>query len=285
MARKPTVQELRKLGLAHDKQIEKNGDEVVQALRQFFKNYIRDAQSLITDRANQADKLDLVTATAIAADLETLTRDAGLPAVLKKYQAALDASALKAIEYFEPFGFSLGIEEVDTDTLDKLANIQIDDLVREVDRKLVRPLQDAVINSTVGTASPDDAVAQIKDIINSEGILAKDGSEFADSQVETLVKDSQVRFYRDTKARQAEDLGMRIVVYEGPFDNKTRPACQALLTSGTHGVENMYYVEEFNTSISPDLVESPLIAGGGYNCRHIVNFLTLETAKAAGFEP
>ena len=283
--RKPTVQELRKLGLAHDKAIEAEGDDVIRELRRFFKNYIRDAEGLIATRAGGTSKLDLAVAAQIAADLEALTSDAGLPLVLDRYSQSLDASLLKAISYFEPMGFSIDVQAIDTDTIERLARIQIDDLIREVDRALVRPLQDAVINSTVGVDTPEAAVAQVKNIIDSEGVLTKDGNDFTDFQVETLVRDSQVRFYRDSKARQAENLGLQVVVYEGPFDNKTRPACQALLTSGTHGPENMYYIEEFTTSLHEDLVEPPLIAGGGYNCRHVVNYLTLETAIEAGFNP
>lgn len=283
--RKPTITELRRLGLAHDRAIEGEGDEVVRELRRFFRNYIRDAESLIGERASKVSKFDLRIAAQLAADLESLTSDAGLPLVLERYQASLDASVVKALDYFEPFGFSTNIESIDTDTIDRLARIQIDDLVREVDRRLVRPLQDAVINSTVGVDSPEAAVAQVKNIIESDGVLTKNGKDFTDAQVETLVRDSQVRFYRDSKARQAENLGLQVVVYEGPFDNKTRPACRALLTSGTHGPENMYYVEEFTTSLHEDLVEPPIIAGGGYNCRHVVNYLTLETAVEAGFNP
>jgi hypothetical protein len=191
----------------------------------------------------------------------------------------------KALEYFRLFGAPVALGGIDGRTLDLLASDFGNELLELVDQRLVRPAETAVRQSILGSRDRAQVVNEVKQQIDSGGILRKDGKQFTDVNTETFIDQANQNFFRVVTAQKARSLDMNIYIYRGPFDSRTRPACQAILSGGQHGVPGAYYEDEISINLHPDLARTgnPLANGGGFNCRHKFMPISATRAESLGF--
>ena len=77
----------------------------------------------------------------------------------------------------------------------------------------------------------------------------------------TEARTQLAEFDRAVTARTAEDAGAELFAYLGPKDALTRPFCDTI-------VDHVLTVEQVGRLDNAQTTVSPIISGGGYNCRH-----------------
>lgn len=89
-------------------------------------------------------------------------------------------------------------------------------------------------------------------------------------------------FARTVNAAKAEELGFTLFQYVGPDDDVTRPFCESLLSESPP----IYSIEQINEMTARNANGQGLDVmqyGGGYNCRHRWEPISLEDARAEGY--
>lgn len=80
----------------------------------------------------------------------------------------------------------------------------------------------------------------------------------------TQARTEVARWARTVNAVSAAEVGAELFVYLGPVDGITRPFCRVI----ANHILTLDQVADLDNGQTPD---SPLTAGGGYNCRHSFN--------------
>lgn len=283
--KRPKAQAVRRKLEKADRVLDDATIETMESLQNAVENYAFRLETMLRRAFDDEGELPrLKDALALGEQLADALLDAGMEKTLGVFAKRMKTVEKQAAEYFTSFGVPKTMAGIDRVSLRSLVRAQEQKFVNLVDRKLIAPVQDALSSSIVGGRTSQQALEYVMNAARNSGALTRDGVPFTDVQIETLVSDSFRRHYRQAKAMKADELGMRIVWFQGPDDAVTSPQCRALLKSGKHGVPNMYLVPEFNTSIHPALKEDPLIAGGHYGCRHTVSYVTPEFAEQMGFK-
>lgn len=92
----------------------------------------------------------------------------------------------------------------------------------------------------------------------------------------TEARTQLAEFDRAVTARTAEEAGAEFFAYMGPRDLITRPFCGVL-------VEHVLTREQVGRLDNAQTVVSPIISGGGYNCRHNWSPIDEVTAEVLGY--
>jgi hypothetical protein len=234
--------------------------------------------------ASRTEILDLREATELAQNLDEILRDAGYRDLRASYQRSFKPVAKEALSYYKKLGIAKPTAGIDGQIINALRDGYVRDLELRVHSKLIQPLQERIIQSTISLRNRRDVIADITNTINGEGILRRDGRRFYDFNTEVLVNESHMRFYRSVRQQKADDLGMDIFMYFGPNDKVTRPTCREILMSAPHGIPGMFYRDEINVNMAAGLIANPMTAGGGWNCRHKFLPVRHSDAKAMGFQ-
>lgn len=285
MLKKLTPAEIRRLQLNIDQFIDDESADTIRQVRRFLTSYVNDFKGILSDVALQrSEVITLKEQTELVSQLIQIAKDNGFEEVIADYEKSFARIADKSLEYFSAFGVAKSFAGVDTETIDLLASSFVEDLGLAVNRRLIKPLETQIRASFIALKDRREFVRDITRIIDNDGILRKDGKVFTDQNIEVLVADSNVRFARAVRTEKARALGLQIYQYLGPLDGRTRPACQAMLTTSKHGVPGMYYENEITTKLHPDLTANPLVSGGGFNCRHAFYPVTDDYAAAQGFQ-
>lgn len=211
--------------------------------------------------------------------------DAGLEDVAGLYAGRFNDVEVFARDYFTSWGFEPTRGGLDTYSLSSFVRFQEAAFLDLADARIVDPLRSAVMEGVVGNWTRKETLEHITDVMRERNILTRAGEGFTDHQIETLVNDGFRRYNREVKRQKAQALGFDVVWYQGPLDKKTRDQCRAMLTESPNGVPNMWHIEDFTADLHPDLDEDPLVAGGGFNCRHTVSIIPASYAISRGFEP
>lgn len=281
----PTEEELLDVIDRAERIIEDAAVDTILSLQRAVENFASRLKGLLAEAFDDPRALPkLEEAVALADQLADALNEAGLGDVMATYTQGFRAVEAEATAYFGVFGIEDSRAGLDIDSLNAFVSFQEQNFLNLADRRLLAPVRDAVINGVVGGRPRQVVLGEITEVIRELGILTRAERPFTDVQIETLVNDSFRRHYRQTKAEKADSLGMDVIWYQGPDDKITRPACKAMLRNGRHGVPNMWLKSEFNTSIHPALREPPIVAGGGFNCRHTVTPITLGFAESKGFK-
>ena len=93
----------------------------------------------------------------------------------------------------------------------------------------------------------------------------------------TEARTQLAEFDRAVTAVNAEAAGAEVFAYLGPKDAITRPFCRVL-------VDKVFTREQVGRLDNAQTVVSPIISGGGYNCRHSWSPLSEAAAGAMGLE-
>lgn len=281
-----TPEKLRTVIRRSDKKLDGISEDVVREIERFFSNYISRVKAMLNDMAAESptEELRLREATEMAQDLDRILAEAGYDDVRRRYVRSFTPVAREALEYYRELGVKKPYSGIDGQVINALRNGFVNDLDLRIDSKLVQPLRERIIQSTVALRTRKEVIADITKTINNEGILRRDGRRFYDFNTEVLVNDSHRRFYRSVRTQKADDLGLEIYWYKGPDDSRTRPVCHDILNGAPHGVPGMYYRDEINAGMVAGLKHNPMTSGGGWNCRHTFFPVTRDYAKAQGFQ-
>jgi hypothetical protein len=95
------------------------------------------------------------------------------------------------------------------------------------------------------------------------------------AQATTQARTEVARWSRTVSATTAAQVDAELFVYLGPVDGITRPFCRALANT----IVTRDQLADLDNGQTPD---SPLTAGGGYNCRHAFQPVSDRWAKRSG---
>ncbi len=269
-----------------DSRIEKLSADVIKRLEKFFTDYITRTKAMLADiSTSKTEIIRLSEATEMAQNLDAILAEAGYKEVRATYRRSFAHVARESLRYFSEMGVSKPQVGIDGDVLNALRSGFVRDLDLRVHSKLVQPLREKIIQSTISLGgNRRNVIADIARSINNEGILRRDGRRFYDFNTSVMVNDAHRRFNRSVRTQKADQLGLEIYTYRGPRDNKRRDACAIIQDSAPHGVPGVYYRDEIKAEMHKDLKSNPMVSGGGFNCRHQFMPITKERAKELGFQ-
>lgn len=283
--KKPTAGKVNARTEKDEKLIDKLSDELLASLRKTVGNYSFRAFKVLEDAIKDPRKKGaLADVLDIAEQLSDALVEAGLGDVAEMFAPRFKQLEAAAVESFGVQGLPSSKAGLDIDTLNALAELQEARFLNLADEKFVQPLADATIKGVVDRVERAELFSTLREIADEQGITTRAGTEFTDTQLETLVNDSFRRQYRETKRQKAERIDLPVIWFQGPLDKITSEQCEFLLTEGPHGVPNMWLAEEFTQDLHPKLREDPKVAGGHWGCRHTVGYITKEFAISQGFE-
>lgn len=275
---------IRRLQQKQDEQLDLGAAQLIKEVEVLYSNFFESVKNLLTtsnlseDVVIRARELQ-----ALASDLQQTLQAAGLENVLRRYEQQLTLATSQALEYFKTQGIKVSKRGVSLQTIETAIAFRVEELNEAINAKTVKPLRIRLIQNIVGTKPTSQIVKETIADIDAGNILRKDGKRFTDHNVEVLVEDTSQRLRRRVIQDKAASLDLQLVEYRGPSDEKTRPACDVMLNHNFHGAPGIYYIDEVTTDLHEDLTEDPLIAGGGWNCRHAFHPVTLDYAQAFGF--
>lgn len=132
-----------------------------------------------------------------------------------------------------------------------------------VSRPIAAEIMAGLRTSTVGE-SVDAATARIGQVVRDKV-----------PTITTEGRTSIAEFDRQTTGAAASAAGAEFVAYLGPVDRITRPFCATIADA----VLSLEQVAKLNNA---QTATSPLVSGGGYNCRHQFSPISETLAKALG---
>lgn len=236
-----------------------------------FKRYVKEAKLLIASGKGQKS---LGAMTKQINELANLLEAAGFEDVVKVYLRQFEKLTRDAIGYYSLFG-KPDLAGISTATLNAYIRFTEGELRNIVSRKLVAPLQSALLQANYAGASRDEVYQTVSAI---EPTLRPD-------QVVTTVDDAFSSYQRAVIVEAADVAGLEIYQYLGPEDDITSEQCLEMLNIRTHGVPGMLPKDEITVDLHPNLTRNPLIGGGHPRCRHQWSPVTEEYAKAQGYKP
>lgn len=183
--------------------------------------------------------------------MEDLLRRLGMEGMIQKFTAAQVAALQVASDSLRAAGFD-----------DVGALTPSDPTIRAAfDRTLEAFWQEQVVLPTRRVIA--DAALDALTATSMEGI-AQRASRSLDQHVgraTTAARTEVARWSRTVSATSAAQVDAELFAYLGPVDGITRPFCRAI----ANRILTREQVGELDNGQTPD---SPLTAGGGYNCRH-----------------
>lgn len=251
-------------------------DQTIRDLKRLYVSFNAQFSKVISDTAlteREAKKFNEMT--RVMRELTTILDNAGLEDVVNGYRKHFVEITERVAEYSELWGVKENLRGIDAGMLDSLIDYSETELRKFVDRTLISPVRSGLIAGIVGNRDPKTIADEIFALT----------SNLTPRQAQTLVDDSFSRYHRFARAEQARALDLQVYQYIGPNDQLTRPACDAMLHFNEHGAPGFFYEDEITTDLHPDLEENPLVAGGGWNCRHDFFPVTLAYAESRGFIP
>lgn len=300
MSRAPSRETLRTIARNQDRAIAEASSSVKAELQKTLKRFytyalaeVRGGTLGIPQPMKLSDYLQL------GSRLTELLADAGMSDLVSDYVRKFPALEREAMKYFKALGFDPSskkfIGSINMQALDGFVSFSRSRLADLVDLRLVKPLQNAIIQNSLFTADRQTIVAGLQQFIDLRVINTPSGNEYTDAQVSALVDETLTQYTRHVTAQVGDDLGMEFGVFDGPDDGKTSEVCQALLAVDRYGVPGLLSMEEWddtealNSYLSdhgvPDsqLLTAPVRQQGGhFNCRHRIFRLTREAAQNEG---
>lgn len=266
--------------------IANDAEFIKRQFRRVIKRYTDEVKAALSRGLSDASTETLVTIRnqlRLGESLQRILIDAGFEDFVSDYVRNFAIVEKQAAEYFREFNLPATFSDISIRDLDVLLNNYETQLREFVDERLVRPLRNGILQTNLAARSPEQVRAQVDALIDRHNITTQSGRRFTDSQIETMIDDSYARYDSQVRAVKAEALGFEIYQYFGPMDPNTRPACRRMLTINRHGVPGMLYRDEITTDLHPDLRFDPLVARGGFNCRHDWTPVSREYAEQQGF--
>lgn len=296
MRRHLTLSELRAIEARADGVAEDAADETVVALRRFLNRYVANIKATLADARTlrigtqsvltfeESAVIDLAEQEEIVAVIRQALNESGYGEVVDEFERALERVGTEAVQYFhDVFDTVPTFGGVNRESIRIMHTSFLDELDFQIDSKLVRPLESQVRNSMLTLKDRGEAIDDITRAINEGNILRRDGNQFTNVNIETLVHESNRRFMQHVRNEKADQLSLPIFIYSGPLDKVTSPQCRHLLTASPHGAPGVFYRDEITQSLHPNLPPNPLVSRGHYNCRH--EWLPVDEAGAQRILP
>lgn len=261
------LQELQERALAN---IDTAGRNILADYERLVREVTLRARMLLSGMGGANDPMQLQDSLVAIQQMNAILTEAGLGEIIANYQANFKTTYEDAQEYFSIIGVGSSQTAVPPAVLNSLVSVYSNDLSLNIQNRLVPPLKQALLQGAAGNVTFGEVVSRVAAVMQDLPI----------NNVETLVRDSYVRFNRQVSEEVAKDAGLEIAWVEGPDDDVTRPVCQEVINFSGHGVPGMFYRDELE-----ELFPGYSIEGGGWNCRHKVSYITLEFAISLGFEP
>lgn len=276
MLQKLTPQQLRAFQSRLDSHITTASDSLIRDMKKLYADYISRFRNVVDNGpANTRQAFQLREATTVINQLTRVLDDAGLEDLVNGYRKHMVDLTKRSLKYYEQFGIKPSLRGVDAKALDTLIDFSENQMRGWVSDQLLSPMRTALLQGTVGDRPRADVISEITSI--AEGLTP--------NQAEVMVNDTYRRYSRTVRDVKAKEVALDIVQYIGPEDERTRDACKFLLDWADHGAPGFFYTDEVTSALHPDLEENPLVAGGGWNCRHDFFPVTLDYAEGFGFVP
>lgn len=276
LKRRPQRRELVEAVLGLNKATSAATARVEKNIAKLYADYFARVKALVNSprELKAGQKSDLGSTLKAMDQLTTILEESGFEDVIQKYIGELEGLTQSAIAYYDVFGLEKVPAGVSRETLKAYIRFTEKELRDFVPRKLVAPLQSALLQVNFGNVERSEIynVAQ-----NLEDSLTT-------SQAVTLVNDTFASYQRAVIVETGNALDLEIYVYLGPEDEKTSDQCETMLNVDYHGVPGMLYKDEITVDLDENLTRNPLIGGGHPNCRHHWSPITADYAESQGFE-
>lgn len=112
--------------------------------------------------------------------------------------------------------------------------------------------------------------------------LHSDIGETVSRQLEAETNTLLGTFSRTVTEAKAEEIGFDLRIYYGPVDKRTRDFCRECMAGQLPGMQRntpVYTTEEIDSMDNGNDLGNVLINGGGWNCRHHWQPVSLERAR------
>ena len=264
---------------ADAKKLEDAARQLEQGLEVLLLRYKNEFRKFIKnpDRYSKTEVGNLALKQQVYVQVNEVLENAGLDSVLRKHLENFPVLTDSALSLFTEFNNpqALNWVGVSQDNLTAVVGAYRDNLVRELDQKLVAPMQSAVLSQTFLVDRTDDAVEAVLSTMDNISVR----------QAQRLVDDQYNQYSRAVKLETANRLGLNVFVYVGPLDKATSPQCREILTGASKGAPAGYYKrEDINTGMASGLSYDPFLYGGHPGCRHQFVPLSDEEAEELGIK-
>lgn len=276
LKRRPQRRELVEAVLGLNKATSAATARVEKNIAKLYADYFARVKALVNSprELKAGQKSDLVSTLKAMDQLTTILEESGFEDVIQKYIGELEGLTQSAIAYYDVFGLEKVPAGVSRETLKAYIRFTEKELRDFVPRKLVAPLQSALLQVNFGNVERSEIYNVVQNLEDS----------LTTSQAVTLVNDTFASYQRAVIVETGNALDLEIYVYLGPEDEKTSDQCETMLNVDYHGVPGMLYKDEITVDLDENLTRNPLIGGGHPNCRHHWSPITADYAESQGFE-
>jgi len=249
--------------------IDVSAEKLQRQIDRLFNRFFRSYSSLISGQKD----IDLIKAARINEEARVLVQEAGLGEVLDAYLEEFPTLQRKSLRYFSEIGLDTDLNELNRTNLSLFANNAVIDLEATIDRRLLLPLEDALLDGVVGNLDDSQIVSSLMNVQDT----------FSSREVDNFFGDTYNSFNQMVSNAKAEELGMAIYSYAGPFDKVTSAPCRDILLGAPHGVPGLYLKEEIHNGMVPGITApNVFINGTHFNCRHQWIPVTIQYARDIG---
>ena len=276
LKRRPQRRELVEAVLGLNKATSAATARVEKNIAKLYADYFARVKALVNSprELKAGQKSDLGSTLKAMDQLTTILEESGFEDVIQKYIGELEGLTQSAIAYYDVFGLEKVPAGVSRETLKAYIRFTEKELRDFVPRKLVAPLQSALLQVNFGNVERSEIYNVVQNLEDS----------LTTSQAVTLVNDTFASYQRAVIVETGNALDLEIYVYLGPEDEKTSDQCETMLNVDYHGVPGMLYKDEITVDLDENLTRNPLIGGGHTNCRHHWSPITADYAESQGFE-
>ena len=244
-------------------------EKLQRQVDELFNNFFKRYSSLISTQRD----IDLVKAARINEEARVLVKEAGLDEVLEAYLQEFPKLQRKSLKYFSEIGLDTELSEMNLSNLSVFANTSVAGLEAIIDRRLLLPLEEGILNGVVGNLDDSQIVTDLMNIQES----------LSTREIDNFFGDTYNTFSQVVNNAKATELGMSLFKYSGPYDAVTSAACREILTGAPYGVPGLYLKADIHNGMAAGITSPNVFANGAhYNCRHEWIPVTLEYAEALG---
>ena len=249
--------------------IDVSSEKLQRQVDELFNNFFKRYSNLISTQKD----IDLIKAARINEEARVLVKDAGLDEVLEAYLEEFPKLQRKSLKYFSEIGLDTELNEINLANLSSFVNSSVKGLEAVIDRRLLLPLEEGLLNGVVGNLEDSQIVT---DLINIQESLST-------REIDNFFGDTYNTFSQVVSNAKATELGMSLFKYSGPYDAVTSAPCRALLTGAPYGVPGLYLKSDIHNGMVGGITSPNVFANGAhYNCRHEWIPVTLEYAESLG---
>jgi hypothetical protein len=251
-----TIQGIKKLVSRNIKETEK---DVELFARDFEKFLFRSLDEIIDSAEFNAEPIQVL------GQFIELFRERGMNEILSRIGTLYGSELRHVQQILRETGINLDMQNVNLGTIEQLIRFRFEDIENRA-IETIGSLRPIILESIVLGERPN--LTDLKDRIETRLI------NYTKTELNTAI----ISFSRSVNIAQALDLGLDLFLYVGPDDDITRPFCEDLLAKDPP----IYTLAEIE-AMDNDQGLPVMTSGGGYNCRHSWQPLSLKRARRYGY--